>query len=374
MFKLEEYRLNRYNQLSNNNIKFLDFLRGFASLIVLFSHSYQIIIAPVNHSLIGIIGLIAQFSVMVFFVLSGFLISNSISKLLTSTSYSSLPKFFLFSIYFKKRVNRIYPPLIFSLFFTFIIYLIFKFTYNSSGFFLYNYNFVARDGVLLDFQSFIVSFFFLNGFIVNNISSNASLWSLPYEFWYYIILGVVLIFFSRLSFFIGLIILFSLSVFKISFFIYFLVWLSGCIIAIIHNNNRSISTYFFYVFALLLTITFALSCFYILSSFDANHPSDLPGKIIVLFNFFSGLSFSLLLYFLIKRNFSINIPFLINSSHYSYTLYLIHFPVILLYYGFFQEKIHSSSSFILFSYFFVNFFCIIFSRLISKKIEKINIL
>ena len=162
MFKLEKYRLNRYKQLSNNNIKFLNFLRGFASLIVLFSHSYQIIIAPVDHSLIGIIGLVAQFSVMVFFVLSGFLISNSISKLLTSTSYSSLPKSSLFFIYFKKRVNSIYPPLIFTL----IIYLIFKFTHNLSGFFLYNYNFVARDGVFLDFQSFVVSFFFLMGLLL----------------------------------------------------------------------------------------------------------------------------------------------------------------------------------------------------------------
>lgn len=119
----------------------LDFIRAVSAFVVLLAHVQQILISstwmpfslsgrsdivPFIYSQVGAIG------VMVFFVLSGFLIAYSIANNLTKNKFER----FSAKKYFKSRLRRLYPPLIFSQVLVLLVFGVLNFFELNSAVFL----------------------------------------------------------------------------------------------------------------------------------------------------------------------------------------------------------------------------------------------
>jgi peptidoglycan/LPS O-acetylase OafA/YrhL len=194
-------------KLSVQSLSFLDGLRGLAALYVATGHarwllweggdSYKLHAASYSLAYKALVIMMSFFKyghemVLFFFVLSGFVIHLKYSRELSRGEQSS----FSFGTYFMKRFKRIMPPYLFVFLLTFICdsivahnqYSIFTHTtpvplINSN--IVFGHSWTALSGNLLFLQEAYVPVF----------GSNGSIWSLKYE-WYFYMLYPVLIFFN----------------------------------------------------------------------------------------------------------------------------------------------------------------------------------
>jgi peptidoglycan/LPS O-acetylase OafA/YrhL len=139
----------------------LEALRGLAALYVFAGH---ILIARlgIQHGLLSFIFRFGQEAVMLFFLLSGFVIFYSFSKGKDQT----------FGGYFRRRWLRIYPIFILALFVSWIL----------SGTKPAETNWLELIGNLFMLQDFS---FGKPGVWVDTFYGNSPLWSLSYEWWFY---------------------------------------------------------------------------------------------------------------------------------------------------------------------------------------------
>ena len=155
----------------NNRLEKLEAIRGFAAIYVVFFH-----VLPQKIYLFGInIGLIFRFgpeAVIVFFVLSGFVINYTYQKSKNKT----------FRYYFIRRFLRLYTPLI-------LIFIL--------GYVLKCYN----EGVFAnpEWKHLIGNFLMLQdvisqkpNVIVPSYLGNGVLWSLSYEWWFYMLFFLII--------------------------------------------------------------------------------------------------------------------------------------------------------------------------------------
>ena len=235
-----------------NKILEFEFLRGIAAFYVFFHHTlFQFNIIEKN-SLLGKLFSFGQEAVMLFFLLSGYVIALSLIK-----------KDYSFSEYFKHRFLRIYPILLFVM----IVSIILKFLNNDLN---------------IDFYSFIINLLMLQdigslkpGTFAEPFLGNSPLWSLTYEWWFYMIFFVHFIFykkiFKNISFLYSSGFIFSILGLVSYFFfynqisliiMYYYIWLSGAIICIILinklPNNKSLITKVLALYFSIIIIYFLL--------------------------------------------------------------------------------------------------------------------
>ncbi len=184
---------------------FLDGLRGLAALYVMIGHSRWLLWEgytegylkhPDQYHLFGkmLVYFLSLFTlgheaVLFFFVLSGLVIHLKYSiKLKADTGYR-----FEFLQYFMKRVKRIYPPLIFAIMITTILDL----TGRYLGFSIYHQltpnhsiNGVVFD--IMDFKTLMGNLLLVQDAITPVWGTNGPLWSLKYEWWFYMIYPLLL--------------------------------------------------------------------------------------------------------------------------------------------------------------------------------------
>lgn len=323
--------------IKTDDTVFLDFLRGGSAFIVLVAHVQQILLNPVwmpfsltekNEIFPLLYSQLGAFGVMIFFVLSGFLITYSIFGNLKNMQGGG----FNHSLYFKKRMKRLYPPLLLSqgvvLFVFFVIYLCGA---TSADFFATGKElYLARSEIKFDAMDYFGSMFFLNT-IVDGVKSpvlNGPLWSVAQEFWFYVLAGLLV-----MSFFNRKIIALLLCVFVFlwwqgnSFFFYGLaVWLFGCLMAILHIS-RFYEKNKYLVYALFVV---ALSAWLVLI-FQADNLFFKHRQ-----KFAFGIAFAFLMLILLEselfkgRLMAMWAARRIASiAAYSYTLYLVHFPILI---------------------------------------------
>jgi peptidoglycan/LPS O-acetylase OafA/YrhL len=194
----------------------LDWLRFGAAFVVLVGHvrgghfvDYGDL-DPRDHSLLVAVAFavtrIGQEAVILFFVLSGFLVGGLSTRKALGDSFLLFP-------YAIDRLTRIYVPLIPALILT-------------SGVLLF------RGGQISLFSMF-GNLAGLQGVFVENFGGNAPLWSLAYEIWFYILCGGVLALFVtsslKVRFFAWLATFASLAVFTKLQAVFLFCWLMGAL-------------------------------------------------------------------------------------------------------------------------------------------------
>ena len=202
---------------------FLHFLRIFSAVIVVISHAKDFFIKPLaetysNFELIArLLMSLGGAAVLVFFFLSGFLVGGIEIERHTLGSEKHKK-------YFLDRVTRLWQVLLPALLLTYILN---SFSCGNGRRSLYCSASIElashADGAPVGDQSFnslIGSIFFLQPFKGSVFGGNGPLWSLSYEFWYYITFYSILILlysFIRKKFTYGLVFYILLSVIGASF-------------------------------------------------------------------------------------------------------------------------------------------------------------
>lgn len=179
---------------NNNHYFVFDILRGISALLVCANHLRSALFtgfSNLTHSnifdrLFYFATSLGHQSVIVFFVISGFLIGGAIIKNKDNFKTGS---------YSINRLTRLYTVLIPALLLTAVIDLFLSATHPEA---LGQYYMQWSSGPTIENYSnslltFFGNFFFLQNIFVSTFGTNSPLWSLSYEFWYYVTFPLLLI-------------------------------------------------------------------------------------------------------------------------------------------------------------------------------------
>lgn len=326
--------------------KNLDYFRGLFATLVVFAHTYQIILLPLiydkNSVILKLVQFVAAYSVVGFILISGYSIASSLhNNYLKNQGKINIKEFI------KKRANRIFPPFLLSI--LVVIYVVFCIHYfslnGSESYLLPDSKYVPREQANYDWQLIIYNLFFLNSFIpeIKNITMNGPLWSLNFEVYFYVLLSTFSLFFinyklNNLQKNIAVIIFVSIICLQLYLdnkqFLYLL------IVFFIGAFSYYVSYYKNYNIFKLKKILFLISIVLLVLLIFKTHyfsPYTSKGyKIMILISIAMVLFYSI---YLSKQNLCFEKIFY-SVSKYSYTLYVIHFPLLLLLLSLFHENIY----------------------------------
>jgi len=311
----------------------LDLIRAVAASAVMWGHlrgDFFVDFQHIRHSgaLLEVLYSLTGFghqAVMVFFVLSGFLISSSVISGQMSGTWS-------WRDYAINRSSRLYVVLIPGLLFGLLWDKLGISLFASTG--LYSHPLesfgpaIAQNQITI--RTFIGNLFFLETIVCPTFGSNGPLWSLSNEFWYYVLFPMGL--------FAGLawakhstrwaipltIVAFGLLVFLGSEkVIGFLVWMAGCVLVIAYSAFSSLAKRWLISYALISSLALA-GC---LMAARTGRLAALGTDLSV------GIAFTLFLFAVLYMDFGARSARYHNAARFfagfSYSLYVLHFPLLL---------------------------------------------
>lgn len=323
--------------LNDGRNLWLDLIRGCSALLVCLGHlrnvmfvDYPTIINP--NIAIKIFYAVTGFghqAVMVFFVLSGYFVGGAVLRAGAQFSWKS---------YLIARLTRLWVVLIPCLVITWAVGLIIGHVEPSAlaGINTESWHSGPKLGEYsTSFSTLLANLFFLQTIVSLVFGLNGPLWSLANEFWYYLLFPIILTLvgvlkpISYLSRFAALIILMLILWLLLKDMLNsFLVWMMGVGVYILQPNIKLLNQIAVRVLSLLAIIAFGLALACSKSSVWFVKISTEP-------DFIVGLSFAFLCLILCNLTFpKTRFPWLAKSSlalsEISYSLYLSHFPIVLL--------------------------------------------
>ena len=311
----------------------LDLIRALAAWCVMWGHArafafvaYQQLghASPVVRAIYFFTGFGHQ-AVMVFFVLSGFLISSAILTRTAAGNWS-------WRDYAIDRSSRLYVVLIPGLLLGFLWDKAGSSLFAASGIYaqvLEGFGLaIARNQ--LTFGNFVGNLFFLQTILCSVFGSNAPLWSLSNEFWYYVLFPVALaaaIAWKRKSVRLAApltILAICIAVFVgRAIMIGFLTWLVGTALVLAYSNWRVSRKGWL---ALYLGIS-SLALFACVTVARLSYPTWLGSDTVV------GFMFGVFLFGALQIDFGTEGGKYARTAHFlsgfSYSLYVLHFPFLL---------------------------------------------
>ena len=311
----------------------LDFCRAVAAAAVMWEHLrglFFVAHSGVRHgsraldALYFITGFGHQ-AVMVFFVLSGFLISSAIFRRRSSGTWS-------WRDYAIDRSSRLYVVLIPGLLSGLLFDKLGSRLFAVPG--LYSHPLADFGGAIplqqLTFRNFCGNLLFLQTIRCPAFGSNGPLWSLANEFWYYALFPLALfaaLAWAKLSF--RAAIFLTLLAFCVGAFVGwsilagFPIWLAGCALLIAYSKLRLKAAAWL---ALYLAVASAGLCVCLVAARFEKYGA-LGSDLCV------GCAFTLLLFGILQIEFGKPNAAYAKISHFladfSYTLYVVHFPLLL---------------------------------------------
>ncbi|WP_339726239.1 acyltransferase [uncultured Paraglaciecola sp.] len=303
-------------ELSN----FLDMLRWIAALVVVVAHIRSTIMVPYSElvssnlflDIFYFVSNIGHEAVIVFFVLSGFLVGGN-------TLDSFINNKFSWRIYLVNRVSRLYVVLVPALIIGFALdyfgsYLYEPYYMNEYGFGPFAYDVTTR----VNFDTFVMNLLMMQTSHSTQFGSNGPLWSLAYEFWYYItfplILGLIYNKKTLSRFFSAVILVLLLIVLNTNIFIYFAYWLIGIIVYLLYKNKCESYSHL-YISLLIFILLVYLSYINFFNVYKISL-------------FFLAIATGYLIYSLQTSKILFS-AFNVKMASFSYTLYLYHAPLLL---------------------------------------------
>jgi peptidoglycan/LPS O-acetylase OafA/YrhL len=165
-------------------------MRGLAALIVCIEHWRNLLYVDYRHiefshvlfAIPYVITDAGHQAVVIFFVLSGYLISGSIFRLTKRGQWS-------WRLYLTHRLVRLWLVLIPALILGAVLDFAGLHSHHAPALYagLTGINMLGNVADSLRATTFAGNLFFLQGILVKTFGSNGPLWSLAYEFWYYIL-------------------------------------------------------------------------------------------------------------------------------------------------------------------------------------------
>jgi peptidoglycan/LPS O-acetylase OafA/YrhL len=305
----------------------LNAIRGAAALVVLLGHTRSLFfssftagggsttqaanyVARGNHTTVG------EEAVIIFFVLSGYLVGGSVIRSVKNGTWS-------WKSYLFKRITRLWVVLLPALLFGIVLdisgmHLLGSTTsiYAAPSSTLVPHDLAAR----LSWKVIMANATFLQGILSPTAGTNNSLWSLAYEWWYYLQFPLLVLIFSKttkpslrlfyLAAFLGSAVFVGREIVDL-----FPTWLLGAAIAALPPTKLSRK------FAIPL-LTFSISCLVLVKIFDISRYLSAWG---------AAIAFSVILFCAVRqRGICTNAVYRRVAGFFSdisYTLYLIHLPL-----------------------------------------------
>lgn len=311
-----------------NKFSTLDLLRALSALLVAWGHSRFVMLklsaeVPDLNYVNKLIYFIAGFgpqAVLVFFVLSGFFITRSIFNSFEKETFS-------FKSYFIARFFRLSVVAIPAVFLTLVLD---NLSFNLfSSYYLYKQNLGWIDSTSYSFFTFIGNIAYLQTLIANSFGSNGPLWSLAYEWWFYVLAPFAFTFFyskKNITLIVFLLLYFTIFYFNSKIAFYFIYWLFGGLAYYLSIKNVKINKLSLH-FIISLVLVF---CFATLIRLRFVSPTFGDG--------FLSLSVAYLVFILVKLNINIESRYLSFFTNISYSLYAVHFPIMMFIFSCFATK------------------------------------
>ena len=286
---------------------YLDIVRVIASFAVLFQH-----LSMYNNDVFPAFQNYGHPAVMGFFILSGYVIA-----------FVADQREKTFNVYLKHRFARLYSVMVVAWLLSIIL--------DTTGNLINNSFYageIATDNLLLRIFSHI---FFLqeSWFVSIQFFANQPLWSLAYEFWYYLLFGTIMLYKGKYK--ISLIVIITLIMGPV-ILIYSIIWFAGAFLYKLHQKQLQVDP-------LLASIIFLISIPIIFSYPYWNHlllPEELPsiGKLSFLtyiddLIFASFITMNIFFFRYSVFSFTLIMPVIRFLSSISFSLYVFHFPLML---------------------------------------------
>ena len=311
--------------MNRHTYVWLDLIRGAAAMEVFLGHLRTLVFKNYWVGGQGIIKNLFYFltgfsheAVVIFFVLSGFFISDAILRSKEKGSFSFLN-------YGIDRLSRLWIVLIPGLFLTLLIDFVGLHYFGSAPAYLGTIPYTGNINVIDRFTlvNFIGNIFFLQTIYVSAFGSNSPLWSLSYEFWYYILFPLILFLFwkesGRKKIFVILLLTAIVIFIKSQVALYFSIWLIGSVLAYIKRNFREPTRLVRNLVLVPGLILFGLYMYKVRtggpSDFSKDFTIGLLTAVLCYWGIYSGLKSGIL-----KR-------IMAFFSGLSYSLYVIHLPL-----------------------------------------------
>lgn len=375
--------------LYHNNLSiWIDVIRALAAQAVVLGHMRQILFINPNpdsnnqfslfiQPFISIISSVPHEAVIVFFIISGYLVGGRvISDFLESR--------FCFSIFIQNRLSRLLIVLIPALLLT-AVFDFFSFNYGDGvSILLSRQPFYPEWWAEMNpfgIQAFFTNATFLQMIVGFQFGTNLSLWSLSNEFWYYLLLpflmGIIFyrgekrLLFIVLTGFVLLLFIFSAKEHDpdrpIYYFYNLLIWMLGALAFFINNKPRLIIACL--LFPLIALFIYSISNIPIIPShLESLVKQDLVIAIgtVIMMRLFGFIPAKIL-----KKSFAF-------LSSYSFSLYVLHLPLVFFAMSFNQQLGDGLSyntiglSYFLLLLFITNITAWLFSLLTERKTKQLR--
>jgi peptidoglycan/LPS O-acetylase OafA/YrhL len=323
--------------LADGRNLWLDLIRGWSALAVCLGHlrnallvDYSELVHPnVLIKVFYVLTSLGHQAVMVFFVLSGYFVGGAVLRAGAKFSWSN---------YLSSRLTRLWVVLVPCLFITWAVGLIIEYYAPGvlAGANVESWHSGPKVGEYsTSLTTLLANIFFMQTIISPVFGLNSPLWSLANEFWYYMLFPLLLAFVgllkpgSNLSRLTAFILVMLITYFLPKELLYgFLIWMMGVGVYVAQSKVKSLSENTVHILLVIAITLFGLALAY---SKSTSWLLEMPIEP----DFVIGLTFAFLCLMLSNLSFpELRWPWLaktaLHLSEISYTLYLSHFPIVLL--------------------------------------------
>jgi peptidoglycan/LPS O-acetylase OafA/YrhL len=338
----------------------LDLIRGVSAQLVVVGHGISYFgIASFLHE--PNTPWMQNVAVLVFFLLSGFLITYStVRKVASGGNYA-------FKHYFADRFSRIYTAFIPAIVVVFLIDLLSIYCNSSTYRFSNDFDLTTFVGNLLMLQDYpLFSFIFDKS--LSSFGSARPFWTLAIEWWIYLCFGYVLLVFLKknkitpsnlaLLSFLSIVPLFNLVNGRGNGLTMF--WLMGSLIYLISTEDllRKVNPRIKVLLALMFSFLAGVRTFMVMEAYDP------------LFAFLLAVALWLVISIFQEKTFSKTaVTWIQFNASYSYTLYLVHYSVLEFIYMHFGKTHHPYLLFVM-GFGIANILSIVIGRYTERSLTK----
>jgi peptidoglycan/LPS O-acetylase OafA/YrhL len=329
----------------------MDVLRGVSALVVAVVHAFQIFIIPYcgywtyPHLLTS---LVATYAIVAFFIVSGFMIHLSVRRHRANGGFNSYG-------FARARILRIYPPLIVAILITIVVYLVISgfALHGSESYRLGGELNVVRESATLEWSAIPSTFFLLYGAVPEApppLNMDGALWTLGYEWWFYILAFLTARLLNGINWrtIVPLVLVVLMLIYgrNIMFLQFLLIWASGFALGFFYARGlifaKRAGGLIFLLAAVLLVVAVFVGRLNLGSLILTPLYSEASNWIMTI----TGMIFTLGIGLIIRRIDASDIclpRLLTGTASFSYTIYVIHYPLLLLSYSLLHPLTHGKS-------------------------------